>query len=542
MQQILTLWSTLDNWRRAIVIVAAVSVLVVVSGAFRMVTQPSLSLLYAGLDSNSAGEIMASLDAKGLIYDLRQGAIFVESRRRDATRMILAAEGLPTNVGKGYELLDTLSALRSVSQEFDSGYWRRVETELARTIMANPQVKSARVHISSLSGSGSLPDLAPSASVTVSTVAGGLSPPHATALKFLVASAVTGLTPQSVSVIDGRGGVVLAGEGTPAGRDIAQDRAANLRRNIQRILEARVGSGNAEVEVNVETETDRESLFERRFDPSSRIAISLETAESNTTDSGAPGRAESSELRQPEDIATGRQGNSTRESSERINYEVSETTREMLRTPGATKRISVAVLVDGLRDVDPETGEEIWQPRSAEELSDLQELVASVIGFNAGRGDSITLRTMEFQPRSTETDGSSNLFVKTISPDLIRLLQLLLLSLVALVLGVFVIRPVLLKTLQPVAALSPEAGMLPTSAPLPDLAASSQDDGSINGLRPPHEIAVVSPKEMLRANMLPFAESGGTDPVEQLRLLIETRKEETVEVLRSWMEDHEETT
>ncbi len=143
------------------------------------------------------------------------------------------------------------------------------------------------------------------------------------------------------------------------------DRAEELKRNVERLLEARVGYGNAVVEVNVETATERESILERSFDPDSRIAISTETEETTNSarDTRAGGVSVASNL--PSGEAAGGDGGASSstnsETRERVNYEVSETTREILRTPGTIKRVSVAVLVDGIRTVDVD-GNPIWEP------------------------------------------------------------------------------------------------------------------------------------------------------------------------------------
>ena len=573
MQQILSVWSTLDNRRRMIVLGATIAMFAAILGLSRMASQPTLSLLYAGLEPAVAGDVVAALEAQNVAYDVRDGAIFVEAAQRDALRMTLAAEGLPANNGQGYELLDSLSGFGTTSQMFDAAYWRAKEGELARTIVASPQIRGARVHISNPSSNPFQRNLKPTASVTVTTSSGSLSSSHAKALKYLVASAVAGLAPEDVSVIDGRGGLVLPGDDSQLGMNGGEDRAAELRRNIQRMLEARVGFGNAVVEVNVETVTEREAIVERRFDPETRVAISSETEESSNTSSGTQGGAVTVASNLPEGDAAGGENSSrseNRETRERVNYEVSETTRELLRTPGAIKRVSVAVLVDGLRSIDPATGEETWQPRPEDEMQALQELVASAVGFDAQRGDTITLKTMEFEPLDADVAAQSPSFLAAMNIDTMSLLQLGVLAIVALVLGLFVVRPILAKTPQPaMRALAAPGGANPMGAPnatggagasnpalrddtlgsfgdpaggAPDFAIPALTGEIDDGLGPLPGLAVMSSDDMMRANMLPGEMGASSDPVERLRQLIEERKEETVEILRNWMEDPEETT
>ena len=140
MQQILSIWSTLNTRRRIIVLGATLAMFASVLGLSRMASQPSMSLLYAGLESSGAGDVLASLDQQGVTYDVRNGAIFVDAAQRDTLRLTLASEGLPANNGQGYELLDSLTGFGTTSQMFDAAYWRAKEGELARTITSNPQI------------------------------------------------------------------------------------------------------------------------------------------------------------------------------------------------------------------------------------------------------------------------------------------------------------------------------------------------------------------------------------------------------------------
>ena len=583
MQQVLSVWLGLDARRRIIVIGATLAMFAAVLGLSRMASQPSMSLLYAGLESSAAGEVVAALEQQNVGYEVRAGAIFVDSSQRDALRLTLAAEGLPANNGQGYELLDSLSGFGTTSQMFDAAYWRAKEGELARTITSNPNIQGARVHISNPSSNPFQRDLTATASVTVIANAGAVPPSHARALKYLVASAVAGLAPENVSVIDGRGGLVLQGDDPGSSNSSSEDRAVDLRRNIQNILEARVGFGKSVVEVSVETVTEREAIVERRFDPENRVAISSETEERSTSSSGSQGGAVTVASNLPEGDAAGGENSSRSENSEtreRVNYEVSETTREVLRTPGAIKRITVAVLVDGLRGTDPETGAATWVPRPEEELASLRELVASTVGFDESRGDTITLKSLEFEPIETEITETPASAFGPLNLDAMSLLQMAVLAVVALILGLFVVRPILAsnKAAAPVALIGPDgqtrmglpgsnsdfafadggsSTQITSNTSLPNATARSTtrtgavagaqtevltgeiDDGS--GNMP--DMALMSPDDPGATGQTTLLDENGeeiTDPVERLRRLIEERREETVEILRNWMEDHEE--
>ena len=541
MQQVVAVWNALDMRRRIIVVAATVAMFAAVLGLARMAAQPSMALLYAGLEPGPAGEVIAALEARNVAMDVRGGAIYVDASRRDELRMTLAAEGMPSNSAKGYELLDNLTGFGTTSQMFDAAYWRAKEGELARTIVASPLIKAARVHIAIPSSQAFRIRGTPSGSVTVTPSGDSLSGHHAKALKFLVASAVPGLAADDVSVIDSRGGLMLSRDETAPLEGDAVARAETLKRNVERLLEARVGYGNAVVELSVDTATESETILERVFDPESRVVIATETEESSAAATGTANGAVTVASNLPAGDGTGEAGenrSNNTETRERINYEVSETTREISRAPGTVRRISVAVLVDGMRSVN-DAGEETWSPRSDEELSALRDLVASAVGYDETRGDTITIKSMEFEPIAPAGSGAPAGFGARFNLDALSLIRLGVLAVVALVLGLFVLRPILAN--RAVAASNPAALVGPDIEPatgadtaLPTLTGEI-DDGELPGSA---DLALVSEIERDAGDTLP-AVSTPSDPVDRLRSLIEERQAETVEILRGWMEDEE---
>lgn len=410
----------------------------------RMATEPSMALLYAGLDAAAAGDVVQSLEQQGALHEIRGGAIFVESSRRDALRMTLAAEGKPANGSAGYELLDSLSGFGTTSQMFDAAYWRAKEGELARTIMSSPLIRAARVHISNSSSRPFVRAAAPSASVSLIPMGAGIPAEQAAAIRFLVASAVAGLEPSGVAVIDGRAGRVVAAEDVAFAR-AGDQRADDLRQRAERLLEARVGPGNAVVEVALETVTESEQIVERRLDPDSRVLISTEVEEraTATTDARPGSVTVASNLPDGDASGTGAQSSSDdSETRERSNFDVSETTREVVRMPGGVQRMTVAVLVNDRSSADGSEG----GARNQEELEALKDLVASAVGLNEARGDAITVRAMPFSlPGSAEVPAGGVADILIADLDVMRLLQLAALALVALVLGLFVVRPILMR-------------------------------------------------------------------------------------------------
>lgn len=528
-------------------IAATVAMFAAVLVLANIASKPTMALLYAGLEPGPAGEVVNALETRGVVTEARGGSIYVDASRRDELRMTLAAEGLPTNSAKGYELLDNLSGFGTTAQMFDAAYWRAKEGELARTIVSSPLVASARVHIAVPDAQAFRNRGNPSASVMITPSGDALLPTNAKALRYLVASAVPGLSPDKVSVIDAHNGRIVSGE-EDAGQRTAADRAEGLKKNVERLLQARVGYGNAVVEVSVDTVTDSETITERKLDPNGRVAIATETTETSAAakDAANKGVTVASNLPSGSAANPGESSSNNTETSESVNYEVSETTRQVNRTPGAIRRISVAVLVDGIRSVN-DAGDEVWQARSAEELGALRDLVASAVGFDEARGDTITIKSLAFEPvKMTGESPPSGLF-SSLQLDVTSLIRVAALAITALVLGLFVLRPILAGSssggAEPAGALAPPSADTLGEQPedtLPVLTGEI-DDGTLGDLS---NMAVVSDFGFDEGDSDPIqtALADGSDPVARLRKLIDARQDETVEILRGWMQDdHEET-
>ena len=538
MQQLLNVWMGLDIRRQITVVVATVAMFLAVLAMSRIVSAPSMTLLYAGLENGAAGDVVRSLEQRGVPFEVRGGSIFVQASDRDQLRMTLASEGLPANSSRGYELLDSLTGFGTTSQMFDAAYWRAKEGELARTIVSGPHMALARVHIASTGSNPFQRNVTPTASVAVTPNGGGLTPQQAKAIRFLVASAVSGLSPEDVAVIDANGTLIgTVDEAAPASG--ADDKAQILRERVERLLEARVGFGNAIVEVSVDTVTETEEIRERKFDPANRVAISTDTEEitSNSNEAGGGDVTVASNL--PDGDAAGGDTASSQntETRERINYEVSETERAITRSAGAIKRVTVAVLVNDATEQSAD-GEQVTTPRAEAEMDDLRELVASAVGFDESRGDIITIKSMALQtlvPMGTEV--SSSLFDR-FELDLMSAIQMAILAIVAIVLGLFVVRPLLSRNPQNEA---PPAALLPaTTEPEPNDALTGEVSGELDDF--PDLQLDDSFSDMPALNFANVSGDGSAsdDPVDRLRAMIGERQEETVEILRSWLEESEE--
>lgn len=501
-------------------VAATVAVFVAILLLARGASTKEMSLLFGGLDARAAGDVIATLDQQGTAYEVRGNNIYVPTGQRDILRMNLAGQGLPANGSQGYELLDSLSGFSTTSQMFDAAYWRAKEGELARTIVASPHIRSARVHISVPATRPFMRDQVQTAAITVTTASGALSAQHVKALQFLVAAAVPRLNPEDVAVIDDAGG--LLSEGEAAGSMASGDaRADILRLRAERLLAARVGAGNAVVEVTIDTVTETEQITERMLDPDSRIAISTEVTESAGTSTDSRNGAVTVASNLPEgdgSVGEGAASNENSESRTRTNYEISQTERQLLREPGAIKRLNVAVLVNETVGASAD-GTSTPEVRSDEELASLEALVASAVGIDTARGDVLTLRSMPFEPREplgSEAPATGASFA--LNP--MQLIQVGVLAVVALILGLFVVRPILLSggsNSQPL-AIADENNPIDIDPPM-TIAFGEDAMGDFMGGD--------------FGNGAPAAD----DPVTRLRQMISDRQPETLQILQDWIEE-----
>jgi len=223
------------------------------------------------------------------------------------------------------------------------------------------------------------------------------------------------------------------------------------------------------------------------------------------------------------------------ETRERINYEVSSTEREITQQPGAIKRMSVAILINGLTTLDA-SGTPSFALRPEEELTALRDLVVAAVGIDEARGDVVTIRTLQFEPIEPSGTLVEASLLDRLAIDVMTLVQSLVLAIVALILGLFVLRPILSR---PPLMASSQIGRLAVASQ-PEIMPLSGviDDGEIDE----SGLSDVSEKALIDRSRQPLSRIDGPpeDPVVRLRSLIGQRQEETVEILRNWLEGEEE--
>lgn len=420
---------------------------------------PAMGVLYADLPYADAEAVIAQLEQTGADHEIRDGAgrMTILAPREDIARLRLdlAANGVIVAGDVGYELFDDNSALGATSFQQNINRLRALEGELARTIARLDGVRAARVHLV-------LPERelfsrdreTASASIVVDAPA-GLDQRSVRAIANLVASATPGLEPSRVTVLDGRGALLAAGAETDSADAMAagvEDRKvaaeARIRRAVEDIVGRIVGGDNVRVEVAADMDFSRVTESAEIVDPDSQTVLSSVIVEETSNDVD-PARADGVSVANalpgapPIDAAARAATSSSQRTEETTNYEISKTVRNAVREEGlVVKRLSVAVAVNG-RSVAGPDGAPVFAPRDEGELERIETLVKSAIGFNAARGDQVSVVDIPFAASdASATPAPAPLAAPTLErADIMRLAEIAALALIALALLLFVARP-----------------------------------------------------------------------------------------------------
>ena len=525
--------SNLSPMKRIMIGAAVLLTIALTIAVAQMSGRSNMVLLYAGLESKAAGEVIARLEQDNVPSEIRGNAIYVNEADRDRVRMSLAASGLPAGGQDGYELLDGLSGFGTTSEMFDAAYWRAKEGELARTLLSTPGIAQARVHIGAPRRESFARTRAiPTASITLTGTSGGVSRSSATAARYMVALAIPGLAAEQVAVIDARNGVLLRpGEDGPGSLAMAQnDQAEKMRAQVQSLLAARVGAGNAQVSVNIETYRESESVTRRVIDPESKTLRESRTVEMSEQGQDTGGAVTVASNLPDGDGENSAERNSQREEARNTEvFDYTETRSEVLRPGGAMKRVTVAVLVNDIRST-AEDGTVSTEARSPEEMEKLEALVKSAVGFDEERGDLVTVESISFaeipQEGSLATAADKPSFAEM---HMMELIQMGIVALVALILGLFVVRPVLASAQAQPNALEdddPALSAIDVTPPQSAEAAAAAASANLGAQGNPSALGEPAPAAPPTA-------------LELLRDTVSNRSEESAAVLKQWLEPPE---
>jgi len=415
------------------------------------------AVLYTDLELEDAKQIIARLDGSGISYRLSNNgteiqvpADQVNRLRVDTAELALASAG--SNVG--YEVFDKTDALGSTNFVQNVNLIRALEGELARTIRSVDGIRSARVHlVMPKREMFSREEQKPTASVVIKTVKGEkLSLQNIQSIQKLMAAAVPKLEVKDVAIVDSAGNLLTnnfddeeaMANAVNANNELMRlEQERKIAASVQNLLEKTVGPGRAQAQVNIEMDFDQVVTNEEIYDPSSQVVRSQATISEDST-SGQNERPVTVAQNIPNgDDSFNNSGAYSQNSKteETINYEISKVVRNKVKNTGTIKRLTVAVMVDGIYEKDAE-GNEVYRPRTAEEMDKISDLVKSAVGYNADRGDMVEVENLRFANMSADEEGEAEmLYMGFTKAELMRIGEGFGVALVAILVILLVIRP-----------------------------------------------------------------------------------------------------
>ena len=411
MEQLKKLLAAIPTKQRFTIVIATI---LVGSGLFYLAKyqkEAGFRPLFQALGPEDAAGIVQKLRESNVEYRISENGmtVSVPSDRVAELRLEMAGLGLPKSGRIGFELFDKANFGATDFTEHVN-YRRALEGELERSIMSMNEVEQARVHLTFAKDSVFVESRqAAKASVLLRLHAGSrIEPQSVLSITHLVSSAVEGLSPESVSVLDMRGTLLNRprraslndGVDAPdASLEYQQQIERSLVLKINSTLEPLLGAEKFRAAASVECDFTSGDQSEETFDPSKSVMVSSQKVEDTNgapTSAGVPGTA--SNLPRPESTPSKAKLASSR-TSENVTYQTSRTVRHTRLPQGAVKRQSVSVLID--QDVKWEKQGNQMQatlvPPTPEKMKMIRDLVAGVVGLNETRGDQLTLETLPFE-------------------------------------------------------------------------------------------------------------------------------------------------
>ncbi|MBI5321157.1 flagellar basal-body MS-ring/collar protein FliF [Bradyrhizobium sp.] len=538
MQSLVAFLRGLGAARLAAMVAVTASLIAFFAFVIMRVTTPQMTTLFTDLSGDDSSAIIKDLERQAIPFELRnEGAvIMVPKDKVTRLRMKLAESNLPKGGGVGYEIFDKSDALGTTSFVQNINHMRALEGELSRTIRAIDRVQAARVHLV-------LPERPlfsrekpePSASIVV-RVRGALEPQQIRAIRHVVASAVNGLKPQRVSIVDEAGQLLADGATSEADNAVGDDRRnafeKRLRKQVEDIVSSVVGQGRARVQLSADFDYNKVTQTSDRFDPEGRVLRSSQSREESSATAENNGQVTvNNELpgQQRNDGTTAAREQS-KKSEETNNYEISRTTKTEVTEAGRVNRVSVAVLVDGIYAKN-DKGEMVYQDRTKEQLDRIAALVRSAIGFDQKRGDQVEVVNLRFAeppsvPAVVEPAGILGMFQFT-KDDVMYVIELGVMMLLGLVVLFMVIRPLVKRILaaEVIPALSDTAAV-PALAEGKAGEAGAPGQPLLPGSNANHLIDVAQVQGQVHAQA-----------VHRVGELAERNPNETASIIRQWLSE-----
>jgi flagellar M-ring protein FliF len=413
-------WMNMPRGRQIGIIVALALTIAIAIAAVLWAQRTEYATLFRDLPEKEAGEIVEALQKLNMPYKIQPatGGIAVPEDKVHELRLKLAGMGLPKESTVGFELMEKENGL-GVSQLMEGArYQRALEGEIARSIMTIRGVRMARVHLAMPKESVFVRQpKKPSASVMVDLQSGrGLEPGQVEAVVHLVASSVPQLDPSQVTVVDQRGRLLYSKENYSETSLTAKqmDQQFDFRRQveehlierIENILSPVVGSDGMRTQVTADIDFTVTERTQELYNPDMPALRSEQTSEEQNrgaTVQGVPGALSNQPppagiapevARQAGQTTTEPSVNATKSATR--NYELDKTISHSRLGTGVLRRVTVAVVVDNLRIAQAD-GSIRSQSYSEEDLTRFTSLVKEAVGYDAARGDRVTVTNAAFR-------------------------------------------------------------------------------------------------------------------------------------------------
>lgn len=504
---------------------------------------PQMELLYGDLELPDAKQIVQKLQADKVQYELRRDGseIWVPKDRKLDMRVKLAEQSLPSGgTNLGYEIFDKSDVLGSTSFMQNVNLVRALEGELARTIRSVAKVRSARVHLVLAKREMFSRDTQePSASVVLTMQGSGkLAQSQVRGIQHLIASAVPRLKPSRISIVDDKGNLLARGfenDGdmlAATADEMRLNTESRLARTVESMLERSLGAGRVRAEVTAEMDFDRIATTQELFDPASQVVRSQVTVDetSNSSDGEPPVVSVTQNLPDAGSNSSGggRSSSNQNKTQETVNYEISKTVRNHVKEMGVVKRLSAAVLIDGIYSTDAQ-GQKVYQPRSKQEMEQIGTLVRSAVGYDANRGDVVEVINLRFAAVDEEAPvdqgdkifGFDREFVEKIGSNLG-------LSVVAILFLLLVLKPLVSRAVETMGAAGvPDSRRLLEQAAPPALTGPAVP---VPGLALPEESELDELIDLDKVEGRVKASS-----IRKIGEIVEKHPEEALSIIRAWM-------
>lgn len=407
--------------RQAALVVGVALFIALIVGIILWSQETPYRPVVTNMQEYNAKEIIEKLEADGIDFNINPttGVLMVAEGDVNKARLSLASILVDQNETTGLEILDKDQGL-GTSQFIENARYRRgLEGELARTIASLTSVRNARVHLALPKQSVFVRDTRePRASVFLELYGGkGLSKDQAEAIINLVASSVPELKVENVTLVDQKGNLLSKSddkqEDLQATRqfDYTRKMEDSMSQRIQRILEPVLGSDNFQAEVAADVDFTQVEQTQEIYNPDLIALRSEQTMNQETTnkpDGGIPGALSNQPpgaATAPEKAPNGTASSETpveRRSEATRNYEVDRTLSHTQHQVGRLRRLTVSVAVNDVVQTDPQTGERSVQPWSEADLKRVEMLVKDAVGFDAARGDSVSVVNSQFRGANNE--------------------------------------------------------------------------------------------------------------------------------------------